>query len=475
MISAKTTLVGLIGWPVSHSVSPAMHNAAFAALGLDWCYVPLPVDPTLPGTVGDAMGDTVGDTVGDAVRGMRALGMRGINVTVPHKQAVLPFLDRIEPAAQAMRAVNTIVVEADGSLTGDNTDAPGFIADLRAHGVEPAGRQVLVLGAGGSARAIVYGLAQAGARHLVVANRSVERAALLLNDLRPFLGATTAEVVSLPDGLAEVAPAAELIVNCTSLGMTPHQETTPWPQDLPLRAGQIVYDLVYNPADTLLLRQARRDGARAIGGLGMLIWQGALAFTRWTGQDAPVDVMRAAAEEHMRQRVVESSQRDAPRPVCVRRATLADAARISKLHSALQAFHAAAHPSFFKPPSVYTFPPATVRDLLAQPSDVVFLAEIDGVAVGYLYADTMPAQETAMTYRLERMWIHHIGVAPGFQRQGVGKALIDAAKTHAHSQGIATLALSVWAFNQTAIRFFTAQGFAIYNHRMWLQLSAEAS
>jgi shikimate dehydrogenase len=289
-ISAKTILVGLIGWPVSHSVSPAMHNAAFAALGLDWRYVPLPVDPAQP------------DAVGDAVRGMRALGLRGINVTVPHKEAVLPFLDRIEPAAQAMRAVNTIAVESDGALTGDNTDAPGFIADLREHGVDPSGLDVLVLGAGGSARAIVYGLAQAGARRITIANRSVERAQLLIDDLRAFLAATTAAVTPLPDGLAHAATTADLIVNCTSLGMTPRHETTPWPHDLALRPTQIVYDLVYNPADTQLLHQASAQGARAIGGLGMLIWQGALAFERWTGERAPVTVMRSAAEAELAQR-----------------------------------------------------------------------------------------------------------------------------------------------------------------------------
>jgi shikimate dehydrogenase len=226
-----------------------MHNAAFAALGLDWRYVPLPVDPAQPGAVGDA------------VRGMRALGLAGINVTVPHKQAVLPFLDHIAPAAQAMRAVNTIIVAADGSLTGDNTDAPGFIADLRAHGVEPAGRHVLVLGAGGSARAIVYGLAQAGAHHITVANRSVERAEQLLADLRPFLAQPPAP--SSPCRWSgRDAEQVTLIVNCTSLGMTPHADTTPWPVELPLRPDQIVYDLVYNPADTLLLQQARAAARR---------------------------------------------------------------------------------------------------------------------------------------------------------------------------------------------------------------------
>ncbi len=458
-LSAKTTLVGLIGWPVSHSVSPAMHNAAFDALELDWRYVPLPVDPTQPGAVGDA------------VRGVRAMGMRGINVTVPHKQAVLPYLDRIAPTAQAMRAVNTIVVEADGSLTGDNTDAPGFIADLREHGVDPAGMRVLVLGAGGSARAVVYGLAQAGARHITVANRSIDRAQVLLDDLRPLLGTTTATVVQLPDDVAAAGEGASLIVNCTSLGMTPHADTTPWPLELPLHPGQIVYDLVYNPADTLLLRQARQHGARAIGGLGMLIWQGALAFERWTDMSAPVEIMRSAAAEYFGQRRGESAQPDARQPITVRHATSADAVAISHLHSALQAYHARALPTFFKQPSAYTFPPAVVRDLLTKPTNVIFLAEVDGKAVCYLYADTTPAQETATTYALDRLWIHHIEVMPDYQRRGVGKALIDAAKKHAYGESIMTVALSVWAFNQSAIGFFEAQGFVMYNHRMWLRLS----
>jgi len=457
-ISAKTTLVGLIGWPVSHSVSPAMHNAAFAALGLDWRYVLLPVDPALPGAVGDA------------VRGMRALGLCGINVTVPHKQAVLPFLDRIAPAAQAMRAVNTIIVEADGSLTGDNTDAPGFIADLRAHGVEPAGRRVLVLGAGGSARAIVYGLAQAGAKQITVANRSVARAQQLLDDLRPFFGVTTGAAIALPDGLADVAAESTLVVNCTSLGMTPNVDTTPWPVELPLHPEQIVYDLVYNPADTRLLQQARAGGAQAIGGLGMLIWQGALAFAHWTGQPAPVAVMRAAAEEQMRRRAASVQPALAKPAVTVRRAAAQDAEIISQLHAALQDYHAAAHPDFFKPSAAGTFLPAMVRDLLAQPATVIFLAEIDGAAVGYLYADANPAQETSMTHRLERLWIHHIGVASAQQRQGAGATLIDAAKQHAQRLGIPILALSVWDFNHPAISFFEQQGFAAYNHRMWLRL-----
>jgi shikimate dehydrogenase len=456
-ISAKTTLVGLIGWPVSHSVSPAMHNAAFAALGMDWRYVPLPVNPALPGAVGDA------------VRGMRAMGMRGINVTVPHKQAVLPFLDHIAPAAQAMRAVNTVIVEADGSLTGDNTDAPGFIADLRSHGVDPAGQHALVLGAGGSARAVVYGLAQAGVQRITVANRRIERAHQLLEDLRPYLGAIPCAAVALPDGLVEVAD-APLIVNCTSLGMTPHVETTPWPRELPLRPGQTVYDLVYNPPDTLLLQQARQQGARAIGGLGMLIWQGALAFERWTGRPAPVEVMRAAAEEQMRTNI-SSTPKVYQKKIQVRRATSADADKICRLHATLQSYHAEALPTFFKQPTDEAFPPSSVTELLDEPFNLFFLAEVDGIVVGYLYADVRPAEETPMTYPLKRLWIHQIVVASEHRRQGVGAALLAAAKSYAAAQGINTLALSVWAFNQEALRFFEAQGFQVYNYRMWLHLA----
>jgi shikimate dehydrogenase len=289
-LSGKTQIVGLIGWPTSHSVSPAMHNAAFAELGLDWCYVPLPV-PTEPG-----------ERIGEAVRGLRALGLRGANVTVPHKQAVMPYLDWLSPAAEAIGAVNTIRVEPNGSLSGDNTDAPGFVADLRDHGVNPAGRHVLVLGAGGSARAIVYGLADAGCASIGLCNRTLDRAQALASEMGPLFPACPISAHPLPEGIHALAAQADLIVNTTSLGMTPHVEGLPWPEEIPFRAGQVVYDLVYNPPQTRLLQKAAADGAQPIGGLGMLIWQGALAFTRWTGQPAPVAIMRAAAESIFAQR-----------------------------------------------------------------------------------------------------------------------------------------------------------------------------
>ena len=283
-ISGKTNMVGVIGWPVSHSVSPAMHNAAFADLGLDWCYVPLPV-PTEPA-----------ERIGEAMRGLRALGLRGANVTVPHKQSVMLYLDWLTPAAQAIGAVNTIRVEADGQLSGDNTDARGFVADLRDHGVDPAGKRALVLGAGGSARAIVFGLAEAGCVSITILNRSVDKAHDLAMDIRALFPFCRLSGHAMPDEIAVLAQEAEIIVNCTSLGMTPNVEGLPWDENISFRPGQVVYDLVYNPPQTRLLQKAATDGAQAIGGLGMLIWQGAIAFERWTSQLPPVAVMRAAAE-----------------------------------------------------------------------------------------------------------------------------------------------------------------------------------
>lgn len=284
-LSGKTNIVGLIGWPVSHSVSPPMHNAAFAALGLDWCYVPLPV-PIEPS-----------DRIGEAVRGLRALGLRGANVTVPHKQAVMPHLDWLTPAAQAIGAVNTIRVEADGALSGDNTDAPGFVADLREHGVEPMGKNVIVLGAGGSARAVVYGLAASGALDILIVNRTLDKAESLAAQMQALFPNCRMAAPPFAHQLADVADQADLIVNTTSLGMTPHIEGLPWDPTVPFRANQAVYDLVYNPPQTRLLQKAVADDAQAIGGLGMLIWQGAIAFERWTGLAAPVDVMRRTVTE----------------------------------------------------------------------------------------------------------------------------------------------------------------------------------
>jgi len=278
-----TRLVGIIGWPVSHSRSPGMHNAAFASLGIDWAYVPLPVPP---------------ERVGEAVCGLAALGFAGANVTVPHKQAVIPFLDELTPIARAVGAVNTIVVRPDGSLLGDSTDGAGFMADLRAQIANRKSQiaQVLVIGSGGAARSVVYALAEAGAS-VAIANRTLDRA----QDLCQTLAAALPDAVgwlsahSFPDALAGLAAKSDLIVNTTSLGL--HEgDPLPWDASVPFRPDQVVYDLIYN-RPTELLALARSQGATAIDGLGMLVHQGALAFEMWTGVAAPVAVMAEAIRE----------------------------------------------------------------------------------------------------------------------------------------------------------------------------------
>jgi shikimate dehydrogenase len=268
-------LAGVMGWPISHSLSPAMHNAAYAAVGLNWHYTLLPVAP---------------ERLPDAVRGLAPLNFAGCNVTIPHKQAILPLLQRVTPAAAAIGAVNTVVVESDGTLTGHNTDVYGFLHALDDAGLELAGQTALVLGAGGGARAVAYGLLSRGARLQLLA-RTQDRAIGLATDMALHIPGAQIEVLRQPPARAD------LIVNCTPLGMWPNTEDSPLPAGLQLDAATTVMDLVYRPLETRLLAQARAAGGRAIGGLDMLIYQGAAAFELWTGQPAPVGVMRAAGRK----------------------------------------------------------------------------------------------------------------------------------------------------------------------------------
>jgi shikimate dehydrogenase len=258
-----------------------MHNAAFRELGLNWEYE---LVPTPPGKVQARLDALVRD------------GYRGANVTVPHKYAVMPYLQSVAKAAQAMGAVNTIVIQ-EGQLRGSNTDGDGFLEALREAGFEPAGQQALVLGAGGSARAVVYSLAKARCP-VTVYNRTAERAAALVRHLE---GAGIGQPLNaVPGGLRledlDLSRFA-LLVNATPLGMWPEIQTSPWPDGLPLPSHWTVFDLVYNPGETRLLAQARSAGAKGVGGLAMLVHQGAKAFELWTGHRAPIDVMRAAAEQ----------------------------------------------------------------------------------------------------------------------------------------------------------------------------------
>ncbi len=280
-INAQTRLLGIMGWPVKHSVSPIMHNAAFEARGMNWAYVPLPTAP---------------ERVQEGVLGLRALGFRGANITIPHKQKVMTYLDHLTPEAQAIGAVNTVIIEEDGRLWGTNTDAPGFLEDVRAHGVRVEGEHVLVLGAGGAARAVVYALARAGAE-VTIANRTLARAIELARQIHHVLPGHTFRVVELSsDSLVREAEAHTMLVNATPVGMWPHPDASPWPTQVGFGTIRVVYDVVYRPRETHLLRQAKAWGCQTISGLGMLVRQGAEAWRLWTNRIPPVDIMMAAVE-----------------------------------------------------------------------------------------------------------------------------------------------------------------------------------
>lgn len=275
MTSAATQLLALLGHPVGHSRSPAIHTAAIEALGLDAAYLAFDVAP---------------DALGDAVAGLRALGARGANLTVPHKQAVIPLLDAVEPSAAAIGAVNTIV--RDGArLVGANTDAPGLVRSLADAGFDTAGAHVLVVGAGGAARAAAVGLAEAGAAHVTVAARRLDAAEALAGSLAVPAPVRAVELGALPLGQVD------LLVQATSATMGLDADDgfarALGLERLPDHAT--VIDLVYAPLETTVLRAARARGLRAVDGLGMLVWQAALAFERWLGVAPPIAAMRAAA------------------------------------------------------------------------------------------------------------------------------------------------------------------------------------
>jgi shikimate dehydrogenase len=273
--------IGVIGWPIEHSISPPMHNAALAALGLhDWLYDKIAIPP-------DIVGHSLKTLAGEG-------GYVGINVTVPHKQAVMRSV-RPDERAQALGAANTIDFRDNSAAT---TDVVGLIDDLRAHDVPLKDENVIVLGAGGAARAAVYGLVQAGA-NVIVVNPTREKAQVMLADLTISAGITQATVGDLPDA---VDAGISLVVNCTPVGMWPHVDACPWPDDVPMPNGVTVYDTIYRPRYTQLMAKAEQVGGRAIGGLGMLVRQGAASFEIWTGMVAPVAVMAAAAEAALAER-----------------------------------------------------------------------------------------------------------------------------------------------------------------------------
>ncbi len=273
-------LAGIIAYPAGHSVSPALQQAAFDYHGLPVRYEAWETAPA---------------ALAARVAHLRRPEVVGANVTVPHKQAVMALLDRIDEAALRVGAVNTIA-NRDGRLLGYNTDVAGFLRALRADlACEPRGQVVLLLGAGGAARAVAYALLREGARRLLIANRSRPRAVALASDLAEAAQDAALAVCEWEAAaLAEATGAADLVVNATTLGMQGAVAESPLPADC-FRPGMAAFDLVYNPPETPFLREARRGGARALGGLPMLVYQGADSFRLWTGREAPVAVMRAAA------------------------------------------------------------------------------------------------------------------------------------------------------------------------------------
>jgi shikimate dehydrogenase len=260
--------LGVLGWPVAHSRSPAMHNAALSAVGLgDWRYQLLPVPPEL---------------FAETVRSLAAAGFRGANVTIPHKSAALSVAGEHTERAAAIGAANTLTFEADGTIEADNTDAPAIVAALP---FTMAGRTAVVLGAGGSARAAAWALAAAGAREVVIWNRTVTRARALAGELG----------VGAVDPGAPL-PAADVLVNCTAVGLGGEDPFAALPLSRERIAGyRCVVDLVYTPSGTRLTDAAAAAGVATVDGLEILVGQGALSFERFTGRPAPVPVMRAAA------------------------------------------------------------------------------------------------------------------------------------------------------------------------------------
>lgn len=286
-IDARTRLVALIGDPVAHSLSPIIHNAAFRAHDLNVAYVALKVEQ---------------DDVPAAIAGVRALSFAGANVTAPHKRSVMPELDEISPQAQAIGAVNTIVRKEhheDVVMAGDNTDVAGFLAPLLEYAERLRGRQVTILGSGGAARAVAYAvLTSFQPERLTLAVRTPESGERLAADMAGFDEASALRVLPLRDsvGCRDAVRSSSLIVNATPVGTHPNIDRTPWEYAGDFGREHVVYDLVYNPQHTRLLREASDQGAATVDGLEMLIGQAAAAYALWTGREMPTDVVREALQ-----------------------------------------------------------------------------------------------------------------------------------------------------------------------------------
>jgi len=279
--NSSTKLCAVIGKPIAHSLSPAMHNAAFSALGLNFVYLAFEVE-----------------RVDLAISGVRGLGIRGLSVTIPHKVEVMKYLDEIDPLAEKIGAVNTVVNE-DGHLRGYNTDAIGALRALNEAGIELEDAHAVILGAGGSARAVAFALSSSGIGRITLLARTRSKAEEVKRNLS--LHFPDVEVFIMPFSQASMETVIKpgiLLINCTPIGMHPEEGDSPVAEEL-LRGDICVFDLVYNPPETCLMKIARRLGCRVASGLDMLVYQGAEQFELWTGVSAPVDVMKKALLESL--------------------------------------------------------------------------------------------------------------------------------------------------------------------------------
>ncbi len=281
IISGKTRICGVIGDPIEHTLSPIIQNAAFKALDLDYVFLAFKVSP---------------NQVDKAIAGMRALEIVGLNVTMPHKEAVIKHLDQIDENAKFLNAVNTIH-NKDGQLIGYNTDGIGAIKALKENGSNPKGKKILLLGAGGSARAIAYALAKQ-TDELIILNRTVSVAKKIVNLLNKTLNKKILADSLTTQKIREHIQQSDILINATSVGMKPNSNQSLIPKQL-IKPKMTIMDIVYNPVETKLAREAKSAGAKVVSGTEMLIYQGAASFEIWTGKTAPVEVMRKAALERL--------------------------------------------------------------------------------------------------------------------------------------------------------------------------------
>lgn len=285
MISGRTKVCALIGDPIEHSLSPALQNAAFQHLALDYVYVVFKVEK---------------GELKDAMVGVRGLGLHGLNITMPHKIEVIKYLDELDETTKTVGSVNTIL-NYGGRLVGYTTDGIGALNALKYNGVDVYNKKTMILGAGGASRSLSFALAEE-VKELVILNRTLEKAQQLANDLSSVLrkkAKTRAEGLNVENVRKELKD-TDIVINATSVGMHPKENQTPIESDL-LHPNLVVFDLVYEPLETRLIREARRIGAKTIDGLSMLVHQGAVSFEIWTGIKAPIEVMIKTAKKKLRE------------------------------------------------------------------------------------------------------------------------------------------------------------------------------